>query len=263
MRTLLVWSGCGLLLFFAGFLAGRATSPLAALGQPGVLAPSITRAITDPEGSNLNGDPGDSIGIGQQLAEQWMEAADAAPAQDLVRTFSDWGGDPQGVVENVIDSMSDEQLGSLLSSLTSLDQDELDDVYDIRRYANRMAELALGDLTGEAPLRDSGLQEVYFSDSPDAARAIEEAATEFENPKRLHAILPMENYQGDRVFVKWTRVDDQEVMLFDQYPIRAESDYNWVYLEPRSGWPSGEYSVDFYSSDEEMMPVGGGNYRIK
>ena len=64
MRTILVWSGCGLLLFSAGFLAGRATSPLAALGQSDLLARSITRAIPDPENSNPNGDPGDSIGIG-------------------------------------------------------------------------------------------------------------------------------------------------------------------------------------------------------
>ena len=107
------------------------------------------------------------------------------------------------------------------------------------------------------------LPPLYFSDSPDPNRAVSENLSEFENPGRLHAILPMDEYRGEEVFVKWTRVDDQEVMLFDRYPIRAQSEYNWVYLEPKEGWPAGEYSVDFYSNDEKMDPVAGGDFRIK
>ncbi|MDG2051158.1 MAG: hypothetical protein P8M78_13455 [Myxococcota bacterium] len=197
------------------------------------------------------------------LAEEWLDASASDPAQELVRTLSNWGGDPQAVVEGVIDSMSDDQISALLTSLTSLDRESLDEAYDVRAYANRMAELAIGDLTGEPTLRDPSLPPLYFSDSPDPNRAVSENLSEFENPRRLHAILPMDEYGGEEVFVKWTRVDDQEVMLFDRYPIRAKSEYNWVYLEPKEGWPAGEYSVDFYSNDEKMDPVAGGDFRIK
>ncbi|MCH2184913.1 hypothetical protein MK280_03480 [Myxococcota bacterium] len=199
-----------------------------------------------------------------RFAEQWLEpSATGDPAQELVRTLSDWGGDPQAVVEGVIDSMSDEQISALLTSLTSLDRESLDDVYDVRAYANRMAELTLGDLTGEPSLRDPGHAPVYFSNTPDPQRAVDENLSEFENPDRLHAILPMGGYESDQVFVKWTRVNDQEVMLFDRYPIQANSEYNWVYLEPREGWPAGEYSVDFYSNDEKMQPLAGSNFSVR
>ena len=262
MRHILVTALIAILMFVTGFWAGQMTSPFALLSNP---------ALTDFRGplpGSGDGSLAPQAALSDQdikrLTEEWLEpSANGDPAQELVRTLSDWGGNPQAVVEGVIDSMSDDQISALLTSLTSLDREALDDVYDVRAYANRMAELALGDLTGEPALRDPGLAPVYFSDSPDPQRAVDENLNEFENPNRLHAILPMDDYEGDQVFVKWTRVNDQEVMLFDRYPIRAKSDYNWVYLEPREGWPAGEYSVDFYSSDETMRPVAGGNFQVK
>ena len=262
MRNILVTALIAILMFVAGFWTGQMTSPFALLANPAL------RNLSDQSIGSVGGALLPQAAMSEQdikrLTEEWLEpSAKGDSAQELVRTLSDWGGNPQAVIEGVIDSMSDDQISALLTSLTSLDRESLDDVYDVRAYANRMAELALGDLTGEPALRDPGLPPIYFSDSPDPQRAVDENLSEFENPGRLHAILPMDDYKGDEVFVKWTRVNDQEVMLFDRYPIQAKSDYNWVYLEPREGWPSGEYSVDFYSSDEEMQPVAGGDFQVK
>ena len=126
-----------------------------------------------------------------------------------------------------------------------------------------MAELAVQDLVGQPAFRDPQLPEVYFSRDPNPEQAAALRQSEFEGEGRMHAILPMADYAEDRVFVKWTRVDDREVMLFDTYPIRANEDFNWVYLEPKAGWEPGEYSVDFYSTDESMSPLAGGNYQMK
>ncbi len=264
MRSYLVTALIAILMFLAGFWTGLMSSPFVMLSNPAftdLRDRTVDRAEAPPSLAPRTELSQQDI---TRLTEQWLEpSSDGAPAQELVRALSDWGGNPQAVVEGVIDSMSDDQISALLTSLTSLDHEALDDAYDVRAYANRMAELALGDLSGEPALRDPGLAPVYFSEAPDPQRAVDEDSSEFENPDRLHAILPMEDYEGDQVFVKWTRVSDQEVMLFDRYPIRTNSDYNWVYLEPREGWPAGEYSVDFYSSDERMHPLAGGDFLVR
>ena len=122
---------------------------------------------------------------------------------------------------------------------------------------------ALSTIAEQPGFRDPELPEVYVSRDADPEQAVEVGQTEFKGNGRVHAILPMSDYNDPRVFVKWTRIDDGEVMLFDTYPIRKDSDYNWVYLEPRDGWTPGEYSVDFYSSDEAMRPLAGSNFMVK
>ncbi|MAI80743.1 MAG: hypothetical protein CL917_17515 [Deltaproteobacteria bacterium] len=260
MKTFILSVILASIFFVSGFFFGRLTSPESERTAQARLAGDL---IQSPSMTEKQGDLAASKPQDTKTKKEILQDFQNDPRLEIARTLANWGGNPTQVVDTVINGMTDDEITVTLSSLTSLKTEDLKDVNDLQQYAKRMAELAVNDLVGNPVERDPLLPEIFFSQEPDPDSAVQNKQTSFDGSKRIHAILPMDNYQGDEVFVKWTNVADPEVMLFDSYPIRADADYNWVYLEPNDGWSAGEYSVDFYSSDEYMTPLGGGNYQIK
>ena len=256
MKTLFAILATSIFFFVAGLVVGRLTATERVGPGPPALAASENEIDLDSPGAESTKTRGE---LRREALSEWKND----PRVEIARSLARWSQDPNAVVGTVIDTMSDDEIAMTLTSLTSLKGDDLDSVHDLRKYARRLAEIAMADTIGQPSQRNPDLPEVYFSHRADPERAKELRQTEFEGNGRIHAILPMNDYVDDQVFAKWTRLDDGEVMLFDTYPIRQDSEYNWVYLEPRDGWPSGEYSVDFYSSDEEMRPIAGSNFNVK
>ena len=62
--------------------------------------------------------------------------------------------------------------------------------------------------------------------------------------------------------MKWTRLDDPEVVLFRTFPIRPGARYSEIPLEADRALPPGRYKVAFYSADEAMEPVASGRYSV-
>ena len=183
--------------------------------------------------------------------------------KQLVRKLSEWRGDPTEVVGVAIDAMSDRELRSALTSLTNLTEDNLDEVRDLRGFAQRLAAVAMnGVVSRETPEAPNRLADVQFSRSVDVDNAAELPQEYFAGDERIYAVFPMEEYREDEVFVKWYRSDDPEILLFDRYQIQQESGKNYVWLENENGWPEGEYTVEFYSSDETMEKVAAGRYFV-
>ena len=193
--------------------------------------------------------------------QDFLEDLQNDPRVIMAQKLANWTDDPAAVVGTVIDGMNEDEITLILSSLTSLDREELEGISDLPGYAKRLAQLALNDVSQEPNYFDPDLRPIYFSLSPDPEKAIETQQQRFGTEKsRMHAILPMQGYQYDSVFVKWTRNSDQQVMLFDRYPIRMDEEYNWVYFEPEAGWEKGGYTVSFISDDEDMSLLGTGDY---
>ena len=165
------------------------------------------------------------------------------------------------MVGTVIDGMNEDEITVILSSLTSLDKENLEEVNDLPAYAKRLAELALNDLSSEVDHNDPNLGKSIFPLEPNPENAIEEQRERFGAEKaRMHAILPMNGYDRDSVFVKWTRDSDQQVMLFDRYPDPTKRGLQLGLLEPNDGWQKGGYTVSFISDDEEMTLLGTGDF---
>ena len=260
MRTSFALLATSVVFFGAGLLVGRLTAPGPVLQSMRSMAETPERRDTSP----LPDEPPETEAErAAELKEQLLDDWKNDPRAEIIRSLAGWSRDPTAVVGTVINGMSDDEIMMTLTSLTNLKTKDLDEVHDLHRYAQRLAEVAMTDMIGQPGFRDPELPEVYFSRDADPEQAVEVGQTEFEGNGRVHAILPMNDYGAPQVFVKWTRLDDGEVMLFDTYPIRKDSDYNWVYLEPRDGWTPGEYSVDFYSSDEAMRPLAGSNFRVR
>ena len=254
--AILIVLGCGLF-FLLGLVTGRMTAPDHAVAAPGsVLAQRDTStSVGDPDLEGPAKTPKEQTKLG------FLESLQDDPRVMLAQKLAGWTDDPAGVVGTVIDGMNDDEISMIVSSLTSLNREELENVEDLPRYAKRLAELALNDVSSEPNYYDPELRPIYFSLEPKPDEAVEAQQERFSAGRsRMHAIFPMEGYQRDSVFVKWTRNSDNQVMLFDRYPIRSEEDYNWVYLEPEAGWEKGDYTVSFISDDEEMSLLGTGGF---
>jgi hypothetical protein len=72
----------------------------------------------------------------------------------------------------------------------------------------------------------------------------------------------MDAYRENEVFVKWYRIDEPEILLFDQYAIRRDAEFSYVWLEQENGWAEGEYAVEFYSADEALKKIASGRYSV-
>ena len=262
MKTsLVILTVCGLS-FALGLVTGRLTAPVHETEPNGLPAKSMAAAVgTDSPAAKKDGV---SIGEEKGVKQQFLESLKDDPRVALAQKLAGWSSDPAAVVGSVIDGMNEDEITVILSSLTSLKKENLEEVNDLPRYAKRLAELALNDLSDELDYNDPELRKIYFSLEPSPESAIEEQRERFGAEKsRLHAILPMNGYDRDSVFVKWTRESDQRVMLFDRYPIRQSEEYNWVYLEPNDGWQKDGYTVSFISDDEEMTLLGTGDFIVE
>ena len=267
-RKRLQSAGWSLLVLLFGVWVGRATVPssppffdvASGPNPPRIASRTSTRDATTPPKPVVaeNGaERGEWIEEEEEQAVDWWSAR-----AELVRTLAEWGGDPAGIMEVVIDAMSDGELRSSLTSLTSLTEEDLDEIRDLRAFTRRVTEVAMDGVVSVGAPEKTRLADVQFSQSVDTENIAELAQTRFAGDEKIYAIFPMEEYREDDVFVKWYRSDDPEILLFDRYPIQREADYNYVWLEKENGWSEGEYKVEFYSGDDEMKKIAVGRYVV-
>ena len=193
--------------------------------------------------------------------------SDAPPAAPPVPDRPGFAGNPAAALGAVIDSLRDDEIIAALSTATHMDPEELRDVRDLRALAQRMSEVAMEDLVGGAESPASDLDTVYFSeealsgDPPRGDRAPAKPRT-FSGKEPILATFPTADYPDERVFMKWTRLDDPELVLFRPYPVTPGARSSEVWLRPKSNLRPGRYKVTFYSGDETMRPLASGLYSV-
>ena len=192
-----------------------------------------------------------------------LAASDASlPQASLLRLMARFSPDPEAMVAMIIDSMSAEELTLSLASLSRIAPEKLQQLSDPKAFTQRLAQLAMQDLFNVGRDDPPAPQSVLFSEEGSDADLASQAFPTLLGEGRIRATFPMEGYEGKEVFVKWVRLDDPKIMLFNHYPIRSGADFNYVWLEPGDGWEKGEYQVDFYTADESLSPLSGGRYLI-
>ena len=191
----------------------------------------------------------------------------APPAASPVPDRPGFAGNPAAALGAVIDSLRDDEIIAALSTATHMDPEELRDVRDLRALAQRMSEVAMEDLVGGAESPASDLDTVYFSeealsgDPPRGDRAPAKPRT-FSGKEPILATFSTAEYPDERVFMKWTRLDDPELVLFRPYPVTPGARSSEVWLRPESNLRPGRYKVTFYSGDEAMRPLASGLYSV-
>jgi hypothetical protein len=178
-----------------------------------------------------------------------------------------YAGNPAEALVAVIDTLRDDEIIAALSTATGMEAEDLRDVRDLRALAQRMSQVAMEDLVGGAADPGRDLDAVYFSeealtgDPPAGDRAPAKPRT-FNGKEPILATFPTADYPDERVFMKWTRLDDPELVLFRPYPVTPGARYSEVWLRPESNLRPGRYKVAFYSGDETMRPLATGHYSV-
>ena len=162
-----------------------------------------------------------------------------------------------------ISAMSDEKLTSALVSMTSLTEDQLDDISDLTGYTNRLTEIAMSGLLTDPLEMDDSIGPVEFATDADVTSGPENPQTRFtSDEEKIYAVFTTENYGESHVFVHWYRVTNPKLLLMEQYRINYRDPYSFVWLEERKGWEEGEYRVEVYSDTEDLSPIAHGSFIV-
>ena len=237
---------------------GACLGQLDALGVRDAQATSIPSPASAPKGIDLDSGKED---VESALMESWMSglrlAARVNSLEAIIEEMS--AGDVSRAVETSISQMSDRDLESVLASTVHLSREEIEDVGDLRAFANRLAEIAMEDTLMPTDM-DAGGDHVVFTTSPQ----MDDSRSQFDaGESRIYAVFPTDYFDQEKVMVKWYRRDHPEILLLQRYPIVSGDEYGHVWLEPNRGWEQGQYKVDIYSGDESMTLVATGNYSVQ
>ena len=198
---------------------------------------------------------GDRVRIGE-LVDRWSVYG----RDEIVEQLAAWDGDPVEVIDVVIESMTDHELRSVITSLTGLTDKDLHEVHGLRAFARRASAVAMENIVSVDDSPPQILLPVEFSHDPNKVESFK--TDQFVGDERIFAVFPTGPSTQDEVFVKWYRSDDPEILLFDRYPIQRETDQDFVWLENKEGWPQGEYAVEIYSADKAMSHLASGRYVV-
>jgi len=200
--------------------------------------------------------------LSSSVLEAFINENLGASRGELARLLGRFSADPGEIAGVIIDSMSEQELISSLTSFTDISPEKIQDSSDPHAYANRLLELAMEDLVRQPIPEMNEAERVHFSERSASEEERQEELTTFAGNDRILARFPMKGYEGGEVFVKWTRVDDPQIMLFNHYPIKPDAAFNYVWLEPKNGWEPGDYQVNFYTADDRLAPLATGHYTI-
>lgn len=257
-RMAFAWS----LAFVAGIGVGRWIGG----GEP---SPPSVRAtgLSTPPLAQEQPNPGGSESQTRESQTRGLEVPvpDGALQNDSVPDPATYAGNPAEALGAVIDTLRDDEIIAALSTATGMEAEDLRDVRDLRALAQRMSEVALEGLVGgaETPARD--LDTVYFSEealSGDPSGGDRAKPRTFSGKEPILATFSTADYPDERVFMKWTRLDDPELVLFRPYPVTPGARSSEVWLRPKSNLRPGRYKVTFYSGDEAMRPLASGLYSV-
>jgi hypothetical protein len=115
--------------------------------------------------------------------------------------------DVSRTVESSISQMSDRDLESVLASMIHLSREEIEEVGDLRAFANRLADIAMEDTLMPTDATAGG-EHVVFTTSPDR----DGTRSQFDaGETRIYAVFPTDYFDQEKVMVKWYRRDHPEM----------------------------------------------------
>lgn len=164
---------------------------------------------------------------------------------------------PANNLRTAVENMHPDQLNSYLSKY--FERDDLEAIGDREAFAQRLIDLYTGE--EEQPV---------FAKGEIAVGTTERYPTEkvdffsIQKNDRLYAHLKLDDSADliSEVFIKWERIADNKLLLFEKKLFDATLYENWVSIIPQGGWRDGEYQVSFYHFNAQMTQIASYTYYL-
>ncbi len=168
------------------------------------------------------------------------------------------------LIGGFIAGMSELELIDSVSSTALFSEAELEEISDVRGFAERLASIALSGVVTPAAAIPPQAMLVEFSTSVEPDNTPTAPGEVFgSDSDRIYAVFPTDQYGSDSVLVKWQRLDQPELLVFDRYPIGAIDRDSYVWLSQPEGWSEGAYEVTIYAAEESLEPIAVGSYQVE
>lgn len=158
---------------------------------------------------------------------------------------------------------SDEEIVYFLKNYMNIDHSDLPEGVSAVDYAARLGQIFTDTSGVDSPEKESQGEKVEFDVATNQdyqAMTPKEEFTPSDN--KIYASFNTDNYDKKKVMVKWYRMDDPKVYVFDQYPITSDKSNNYVWLEKPGGWGEGNYGVEIYSTESNLDLMASGQYAV-
>lgn len=246
-----------------GFGLGRCTAPAPSPPRP---APAPLAQAPTPPSTAPAESPSEPDASGDQGVIEYLMAANAALAEELRALGSivdglDSGVSATPVARAAIRMLPERDVRSLVRAATSFTDDDLDEVGDVRAFANRLLTIA-ADGTFDSESSTPFARDVEFGTT--ARTPLSEGLERFPSGQgRIYAFFDDPDYEGHQVVSRWYNRSTGTLVLMDRYSVRSDRTRDYVWGRIDGGWEPGEYQVEFYSADAELRPLASGRFRVE
>jgi hypothetical protein len=79
----------------------------------------------------------------------------------------------------------------------------------------------------------------------------------------MFGAFPLEAGAPAHVIAKWYRVDQPELLMFEELPIRGRDGQAFVRFDRPEGWPQGDYRLEVYAPGEAFELIAAGSYETR
>ncbi len=169
----------------------------------------------------------------------------------------------ENYIRNKFENLSDYEVVEFLQNYININDNDIPQGTSAVDFAARLGEIftngveSVSATDGERP----GLIEFDIATNTEFQAAIPTGEFKPED-KKIYASFNTESYQENKVMVKWYRVDNPKVYVFDKYEINADKSNNFIWLEKPSGWNEGIYGVEIYSMEGNLDLMSYGEYAV-
>lgn len=166
---------------------------------------------------------------------------------------------PANNLRTAVENMHPDQLNSYLSKY--FERDDLEAIGDHETFAQRLIDLYAGEeeQSEEQPVFAKGeiavsTTKIYPVEKIDFLS--------IEKNARIYAHLKLDDSASllTEAFIKWERVGDNKILLFEKKLFNPSSYKNWVSIVPQGGWRDGEYRVSFFHFNAQMTKIASYTY---
>ena len=164
-------------------------------------------------------------------------------------------------LRTTVENMHPDRLNTYLSKY--FERDDLEAIGDREAFAQRLIDLYAGE-------EEQSEEQPVFAKGEIAVGTTERYPTEkvdffsIQKNDRLYAHLKLDDSANliSEVFIKWERIADNKLLLFEKKLFDATLYENWVSIIPQGGWRDGEYQVSFYHFNAQMTQIASYTYYL-
>ena len=248
-----------------GWWIGRSSVPLISLTSTDCPTPGVgDEPLKDDAGPSAS-EVELAEALDTSLLSMLQLAAQVDSLEQVIEDFERQGIDPKTAARGLIKGMSEDDVDLIVGLVTRMNDEELDEIEDIRGYATRLSDIAIDGTFDETvePTEYDGT--ILFGSERDEHDPASVAAEVFlPDTQRIFAMVPMPEGGTKRVTVKWARVDRREILRLRRRTIATSAPYMSFFLPRPStrGWSPGLYRVTVYTGDEAMTLLAEGTYSV-